>query len=158
MSAADASDFARPKSETNAVPDRSIRMCSGERLGDLTPDRHCPIDRQPAFAAQDAVQILAVHESHREELETFDFAKIVDAEDVLVRDLRPEEQLLFEPLYCGSIGHEPGANDLDRDHPVEFAIVGLVDAAHAAFAEQGLDVVAGAQLRAWLDVNAPRGL
>ena len=103
------------------------------------------------------MQILAVHEGHRDELETLDLAQIVDAEDVLVRDLRPEEQLLLEPLDGGRIGHEPGANDLDRDHPVELAVVGLVDAAHAAFAEQGLDVVAGAQLRAGLDVEcAPR--
>ena len=78
--------------------DDAFGVRGGERVGDLPRDRDGALDRQPAFAAQDAVQILAVHEGHRDELEALDFAQVVDAEDVLVRDLRAEEQLLLEPL------------------------------------------------------------
>jgi len=78
--------------------DDTFSVGGGEGLRDLAADRDGTIERQPALAAEDAVQILAIHEGHGDELEAVDFSQVVDAENVLVRDLRPEQQLLLEPL------------------------------------------------------------
>ena len=84
-------------------------VCRGERLGDLPRDTSRAIERQAAFAAQDRVQVLAVDVGHRDELQALDVAQVVNPEDVLVRNLRAEQQLLFEALHSGRIGHQTRA-------------------------------------------------
>ena len=125
--------------------DHAFGVCRGERLRHLPGDADRARQRQAAFAAEDRVQVLAVHVGHRDELQALDVAEVVNPEDVLVRDLRAEQQLLLEALHGGGVGDEAGPDDLDGDVAIELAVVRLVDAAHPAFAEGVLDVVARAE-------------
>jgi hypothetical protein len=76
--------------------------------------------------------------------------------DNLWNTLRAEQKLLLEALHGGGVGDEAGPDDLDGNVAIELAVVRLVDAAHPAFAEGVLDVVARAEIRAGLD-DRPRG-
>ena len=78
-------------------------------------------------------------------------ADVVNAHDVLVRDLAREQQLALEaPLDFsrrGRIGHHLGANHLDRDDDAELRVPRLIHGAHAADAEQPDDVISRAERR-----------
>ena len=63
--------------------------------GDLPGERHDLRDRQ-ALLAQDRRQVAALDVRHRDVLDAVDLAEVVNADDVLVRDLTREEQLLLE--------------------------------------------------------------
>src|SRR5262249_37655728 len=63
-----------------------------------------------------------------------------NADDVLVRDLAGEQELVLEALDRARIGL--AADGLERDLPVELAVAGAVDAAHPALADDLQDLVA----------------
>ena len=76
-------------------------------------------------------------------------AEIVNAEDVLVRDLPREEELLleapFEVRAAGDRREDLRSNHLERDRDAELLVLRLVDRAHAADAQQALDAVAAGE-------------
>ena len=65
-----------------------------------------------------------------------------------MRYLAGEQQLLLEALHGLGAGGKFGTDQFERDGAAEFGVVGFVDRTHAAFTEQGLDAVAGAESRA----------
>ena len=91
---------------------------------------------------------------HRDVLDAVDLAEIVDADDVLVRDLARQQQLALEPPFDVA-GHarilgDLRADHLDRNGLTELVVPRLIDRAHAAHAEQADDVIATtAERGAW---------
>src|SRR2546422_9558951 len=65
--------------------------------------------------------------------------------DILVRDLPREDQLLFEAAQNVGMPGQLRPDDLDRYQPVELMIPDLIDRAHAAFAQAFENFVALAQ-------------
>ena len=96
-------------------------------------------------AQQDGAQVLTLDELHGDELDAVGFVQVVNADDVPVRDLPGQHQLLLEARQNGGIAGEVGTNDLQADHALHFHVAGFVDRAHAAHAEHFLDLVAAAE-------------
>ena len=115
------------------------------------------VEGEASFVVDQAGKIAAFDEGHGDELDAADVAQIVYAEDVLLRDLAGQQELLFEALHGLRIGGQLGTDEFEGDGAAEFVVVGLVDGAHAAFAEQGLDAVAGAERGTRLQVGGQDG-
>ena len=100
-------------------------------------------DRQLAVARAPR-QVRALDVRHRDVLDAVDLAEVVNADDVLVRDLPREQQLLLEAaldlVRRVAVLRDLRADDLQRDGDVEFGVPRLIDGAHAADAEQSKDV------------------
>ena len=120
-----------------------------------------PADDAAAPAAQAAWpsrlrsdrQVVALDVRHRDVLDAVDLAEVVNADDVLVRDLARQQQLLLEaPLdrprrrrdRCAASGRITFRATGDA----QLGVPGLIHGAHAADAEQPDDVVARAELLA----------
>ena len=92
-------------------------------------------------------EVGALDVRHRDVLDAVDLAEVVNADDVLVRDLAREQQLALEAALDFRRGrrirHHLRTDDLDRDGDAEFGVPRLVDRTHAADAEQSDDVIAG---------------
>jgi hypothetical protein len=78
---------------------------------------------------------------HREERRAFDFADVVNAADIRVRDLPREPHFVAEPLKRASVGDEARGRKLERHVLTENQVVGAVDIARAAFPEADGDAV-----------------
>src|SRR2546427_945509 len=104
---------------------------------------------QLALLPQHRREIGALDVWHRDVLHAFDVAEIVNADDVLVRDLAREQQLLLElPLDLRRrvrVDGGVGADQLQGDRDAELRVPGVVDRAHAADPEQPDDVITGAE-------------
>ena len=124
-------------------------MCGLQACGDLPGERHDFRHRQ-ALIAQNARQIGALDVRHRDVLDAVDFSEVVNADDVLVRDLTGEEQLLLEApldvLRGGRIPRDFRPNDFEGDRDLELLVIGLIDRAHAADAELTQDVIPRSEL------------
>ena len=94
-------------------------------------------------------EIRALEVRHRDVLDAVDLAEIVNADDVLVRDLAGEDQLLLEPaLHLPRrirVARRLGADDFERDPLPELRVPHLVHRAHPANAQHFDDVIAGAE-------------
>ncbi len=116
-------------------------MRRGKRAGDIGRDRQ-PLGERPALA-------LGEERSERRAVEQFldDVAGLAVGADVEHRrDMGMVERgrgarLLFEAREPLGIGGESGGQDLDGDVAAEPRVHGLVDLAHAAFAELVLDPI-----------------
>ena len=120
----------------------------GQRIGKL----HCEI--QHAFQGKlrvvfdDLVEVLAVHKRHGDELHPLEIAQVVDTQDVPVRDLTGEDELLLEAAQGVSLAHRSLAHHLDRDDPVELFVPRFVDPPHAALADHAFNVVPRTEIAA----------
>ena len=70
------------------------------------------------------------------------FADVVNAADVLMTDLTGYAHFAVKARERSAIAEEMFRQKLERDRLTEFQIVGAIDLAHAAFAEQADDPVA----------------
>ena len=153
-----------PKSMISAWSSASIMMLAGFRsrwttpalCAATSPERYRARDaqhrRRPAAcprASRMRREIGALDVRHRDVLDAVDLAEVVNADDVLVRDLAREQQLALEAAldFRGRrrIRHHLGPNHLDRDRDAELRVPRLIDRAHAADAEQPDDVIARAK-------------
>ncbi len=102
--------------------------------------------RQLAGIPQHRRQIRALEVRHRDVLDAVDFAEVVNADDVLVRDLPCEQQLLLEPALDRArgipIARRLGTDHFHRDHDVELGVPRLIHGAHPAHAEHADDPIA----------------
>ena len=87
-------------------------------------------------------QILPVHVFHRKEHLAFDLAEIVNAADVGMRNLARDANFVAEARQSGFIAGDALGQKLERDWLLERQVVGAVDLAHSAFAEQRDDAIA----------------
>jgi hypothetical protein len=93
----------------------------------------------------DGAQVGALDVLHGDELHAIGFAQVVDADDVAVRDLRGEDELLLEAVDDGRVAGVLAADGLESDYTVKLDVTGLVDGSHAAFAKECEDFVALAE-------------
>ena len=100
--------------------------------------------REGPALAQDAMKVDPVHELHGHEAIALVFAVLVNGAHVPVADLAGQLDLRAEAL--GQLGGPRGlrVEELDRHDLVQHAIVGSVDPAETAHAEEALDDVAAA--------------
>ena len=110
-------------------------MCRFEAAADLPEDAYGLIRRQLAALHQDAFQVATVDVIHGDELAPIRHAQFKNANDVLVRDLPGEYQLLLEAPQDVGMAGKLGPNDFKRNEQIQLAIAGLIHRAHAAFAQ-----------------------
>ena len=76
----------------------------GDAGAELPRDLHRLVLRQPADPAQQRRQVLAVDVLHRQEAVAVGLAEVVEAADVLVRDLPRDAQLVVEAREAALVG------------------------------------------------------
>ena len=114
----------------------------GDARAQLPRDVHRFVGRQAADAPQQRREILAVDVLHGEEAAAVGVAEIVEAAHVLVRHLARDAQLAVELREARGVGGDAVGEELERDRLPEREIVGAVDLAHAAAAEERDQAVA----------------
>ena len=118
------------------------RLQSGAHLLD---DFHGLVRRKLAPLRQQGAQVRAHQVLHGDELDAVGFADVENANDVAVGDLASGQQLLLEPRQDLGIARQVGPDHLQRDGAIEFAVLRLVNRAHAAQPQHLQDLVAAAQ-------------
>ncbi len=114
----------------------------GHARAQLPRDLERLVRRQPPDATQQRRQILSIDELHREELESVDVADVMDAADVRMRDLPRDARFGMKPRQRARRHGKRLRQELQRHRLIELQVVGLVDFAHPADAEQADDAVA----------------
>src|SRR5438105_769260 len=116
---------------------------------DRACERHDRGNGQLAVVFQTGREVDAVDVRHRDVLDSIDLAEVVNADDVLVRDLPGEHQFALEAALDvgarGRIGHDLGTDHFDRDRDAKLRVPRVIDGAHAADAEEPDDVIARAE-------------
>ena len=112
-----------------------------QRRGDLEDDRHRAWRGQGAESLENAVEVGALDHAHLQVHLPVDFAVIVDRHDVGFLQSAGDARLALHPLAEHRILAELGGHQLDRDRPLLHGVLGLVDLAHPAAAQQPLEVV-----------------
>ncbi len=120
----------------------------GEAGADLARDLGGPLLGEAADPLQQQRQVLAVDQLHRQEHAAVVLADVVDAADVAVRHLARDAHLVVELRQPLRILGDGRRQELQRDVLAEAQILGAVDLAHAAAADQAEDAVALGQQRA----------
>ena len=103
-------------------------------------------DRLPGLetaAFEALLEVAPLDVAHRDEEDVLGARGLVDRNDVRVVDRRGELGLAQEPLPEGVVLGEAGVHQLQRHPSLEPEVVGEVDDAHPARAQQRLDPVAG---------------
>ena len=111
------------------------RQPGAELLCDLEDLRR----REVSDALQQGREVFAVDELHRQEMPAVDFVHVVDAADVVVRDLARRADFRVEAFERRRPRHHRLGQELQRDRLAEPEIVGAIHLAHAADAEQADD-------------------
>ena len=106
----------------------------------MAEDRHrCSgLDRP---SPQPPLEILALDVAHGDEEIAVDLAGLVDGQDVGVIDGRRHLRLAQEARLGFRVGAELRGDDLEGDLATEAGLLGKVDDAHTASAEDGLDPI-----------------
>ena len=74
-----------------------------------------------------------------------DFTNVVHATDVSMRDLARDAHFAMKASQRGAVAQQVIGQKFKCDRLAEFQIVGAIDLAHAAFAEQPDDAIAVAE-------------
>ena len=119
------SRWTTPRSCAAASPAASCRASSTR-----------PVFRKPADPFERRREILAVDVLHREIQIALDLADVVDATDVGMRDLPRRPDLVVKLREPARVGREILRQEFQRHGLAEAQIVGAVDLAHPAAAEQ----------------------
>ncbi len=82
-------------------------------------------------------------------MSTVDFANVVNAADVFVRDLTRHAHFTMKPRERGAVTQQMFGKELQRDRLPQFEIVRAIDFAHAAPAQQADDAIALCEDRSW---------
>ena len=125
-----------------------------QRIANLIHDANDFFVRKLALMGHQGLQILPLDELHGDELDAVRFAKIENANHVFVRDLPRQNQFLLEAMQRLRLRGEFRPNYFQRHEPLELAILGFVNSAHAALAKQIDDFVARSENRAGSDLRS----
>ena len=116
----------------------SCAVSSASAIGAEDPDRPAGVE----LARDDHVlQVRPADQPHGDEDALVAVARLVDGDDVRVVDVRLELALAPEPLAEQDVVAQVRREDLERHRPVERDLLGLVDDAHPALAEDPGDPV-----------------
>jgi hypothetical protein len=102
---------------------------------------------QLSLAMQQVAQVIPFDELHGDELHAFGVAQVVNTDDIAIGNLTGEKDLLLEALQNVGITGQFGTDHFQRDRAAQFAVFGLVNGPHAAFADRLENLVASAQHR-----------
>jgi hypothetical protein len=117
--------------------DDAVAVRVGERRGELTRD----VERLGERRRRQVAQVGAVEELHHHERAVGGVARIVGRDDPGMIEPRRRPGLAQEAGAALVVEHL-AADQLDRHVALEGQVVGAVDHAHAALAEQGVDAIA----------------
>ena len=125
-----------------------VAMHETARMGRIQGARHLREDadrvRRVQTAALEALfQVTPLDVAHGDEEEVLGRPGLVDRDDVRMVDRRGQLRLAQEAVTERFVLGEAGGKQLERDLPLEPQILGQVDDAHAAPAQQRLDPIAG---------------
>ena len=112
------------------------RSCAAASPGQLSCDLDRPIFRKPADPFERRGEIFAVDVLHREIQIALDLADVVDATDVGMRDLPRRPDLVVKLREPARVGRQVLRQEFQRHGLAKAQIVGAVDLAHPAAAEQ----------------------
>ena len=122
-------------------------MRGGDARAELPRDLERLVAVEVADPLQERGEVLAVDVLHAQEVLAFDLVDVVDAADVRVRDLPREADLGVEAREEPGVGGDRLREELQGDGLAELQVVGAVDLAHPAAAEEADDPVAPADHR-----------
>ena len=128
--------------------DHAFGVRGRQRIGDLLRKIQRAIERHLRIFFDDVLQILAIDIRHRDEAQRPDVTHVMDTENVFVGNFAGENEFLLEPLQRVALADGAFAHNFDRDGPVQFLVVGLIDAAHAALAEKAVNPIPGTEVTA----------
>ena len=120
----------------------TARMRFIEGACDLCEDAD-RVRRVQTTALQALVQVTPLDVAHGYEEEIVSRPRLVDRDDVRMVDRRGQLRLAQEAVTKRFVSGQAGGQQLQRDLPLEPQILGQVDDAHAAEAQQRLDPIAG---------------
>ncbi len=103
--------------------------------------------RQLSLFSQHPAQVLPLQIFHGDEFETVGLAQIEYADDVAMRHLPSQDQLLLEAFQDFRVGGQFGANNFQRDQTIQFLVTGLINRTHAALPQKCQDFVPIAENR-----------
>ncbi|CKU03798.1 Uncharacterised protein [Mycobacterium tuberculosis] len=118
-----------------------VGVCGIERRGDLGDDGHRARWGQRAEAFEHAVKVGALHQAHLQKHLAVDFAVVVDGHHVRFLQPAGDAGFAFHPLAKHRVLAEFRGHQLDGDGPLLDGVLGLVDLAHPAPAQQPFEVV-----------------
>ena len=104
--------------------------------------------RKAPDAAEQRAEILAVHVLHRQKRTAVRFAEVVEADDVLVRHLPRDAQLVVKLGQTRCVARDGLGQELQRHRLIERQILGAIDLAHAAAAEHRDEAISAGNDRA----------
>ena len=110
-----------------------------ERAEDLPADVADALERQREVLLDGAVQIAPVEQLHGDEEQPLVVAEVDDLQDVRMRQHRGALGLAIEALGQRRVAGHGVVQHLERDLLAEIGLLGEVDAAHGAGAEEPLD-------------------
>src|SRR3989442_7218404 len=87
-----------------------------QRLAELSCDRNRTLDGGSPAALEDLMKVLPFNEGHGDEFQAVGFAEVVDAQDVLLRNLAGKQELLFETLLGGWVRREFLSKNLQSNY------------------------------------------
>ena len=112
-----------------------------ERVDDLPRDRECFRDRQAAALPDPVRERAAFHELENQEPDAVRLLEAVDRADVRMIQRGEHPRLALEAREPRRVAGDCGRQDLDRDVAPQLRVVCAIDLAHAARAEQRLQLI-----------------
>ena len=124
--------------------DDAVRVRVAERGGDLPRDRECVVDAKLLLAVHGDAKRFALNVGHDEEQKAVGLAGIVEWENARMIQARDDVDLAQKSIRADRRG-ELRVQNLQRDVPMVFHVVGEIDRRHAAAADLALDAIASGQ-------------
>ena len=122
--------------------DEALLVRGVERLGDLGEELDRALRLERTVLRDELGEVGALDVAHGEEEHAVLLARLVDGDDVRVVERGGDPRLAQEALAEALVLGELGRDHLERDLAPETLLLGAVDRAHAAAADERLDVVA----------------
>ncbi len=116
---------------------QAFRHLAGDGRGPAGPDGPGPPD--------ELLEVLALDVFHGQEVDQSGFAQVVEPADVAVGDLAGVLELVLEALDGRGVEPDLGLDDLEGHDLLQLLVEGLIDRAHAAFAQLLDDLVAAGE-------------
>ena len=120
----------------------AVFMRGREAGTQLARDLNRFVLRHPADTSQQRRQIFAVHVLHGEESASLEFAQVVQATDVLVRNLARDAKLVVELGKTIGICRNVVGKELQGDRLIERQVIGAIHLSHAPSTEQRHQTIA----------------
>ena len=114
-----------------------------QRLRDLLEKRNRAARLERAFRREQLPEVGALDVAHREEEGTVVFPRTEDRDDVRMVERRGDTRLVQEALPESVALRELGSDHLQRHPTPEAELLGAIDRAHSASADEPFDLVAG---------------